>query len=187
MKTRIWAKILASGHSKNGGNWGEIYFSNPSHWSQRETIRHLFNHHDWDFQEVPTKESADQSNLSNNDQEIWRIYHWSKSGSRGVSALSKSPLYFLWDKQTNVVNWETPSNTHRRKDKYKRFWTMLFHRNVWADPRYKERKRRVLQDDPHRRNHVYHRRDIMPKCVFYLVIHWLPNLKDQPYIGHMWE
>lgn len=31
-------------------------------------------------------------------------------------------------------------NTHRRKDKYKRFWTMLIHRNVWADPIYKERK-----------------------------------------------
>lgn len=37
--------------------------------TQRETIRHLFNHNDWDFQEVPIEESTDQSNLSNNDQE----------------------------------------------------------------------------------------------------------------------
>lgn len=38
--------------------------------TQRETIRHLFNHNDWDFQEVPIEESTDQSNLSNNDQEL---------------------------------------------------------------------------------------------------------------------
>lgn len=37
--------------------------------TQRETICHLFNHNDSDFQEVPIEESTDQSNLSNNDQE----------------------------------------------------------------------------------------------------------------------
>ena len=79
------------------------------------------------------------------------------------------------------------SNAQLRKDKYKRFWTMLFHRNVWKDPRYRERKRRALQHDPRRKNYVYHKRDIMPKCVIDLVRHWLPNLNNQPYMGHMWQ
>lgn len=106
-----------------------------------------------------------------------------------MSALSNHPC--ITSETDRQVWWiekpDRPSNTHRRKYKYKRFWTMLSHRNVWADPRYKERKRRVLQHDPHRRNHVYHRRDIMPKYVVDLVIHWLRNLKDQPYMGHIWE
>ena len=42
--------------------------------------------------------------------------------------------------------WETdalPSSEshHRiRKEKYKRFWTMMMHRRVWDDPRYKQKK-----------------------------------------------
>lgn len=59
----------------------------------------------------------------------------------------------------------------------------FFIRNVRADPKYKERKRRVLQHDHHRRNCVYYRRDIMPKCVVDLERHWLPNLKNQPHKG----
>lgn len=159
--------------------------------TQRETIRHLFNHNDWDFQEVPIEESTDQSNLSNNDQETEEFIIYQNQEAEVCQYCLSRPCI---TSETNRQMWwieepETPnrSNTHRRKDKYKRFWTMLFHRNVWADPRYKERKRRFLQHDPRRRNHAYHRRDIMPKCVVDLVRHWLPNLKDQPYMGHMWE
>ena len=52
-----------------------------------------------------------------------------------------------------------------RKSDYACFWTNLFHRNVWQDPRYLVRKRAALRQDPRRRNYVYHRRDLMPKCV----------------------
>lgn len=33
-----------------------------------------------------------------------------------------------------------PRNSKLRKEKYKRFWTMLLHRGVWSDPRYTEKK-----------------------------------------------
>ena len=70
---------------------------------------------------------------------------------------------------------------------YKRFWTMLFHQNVWRDPRYVERKQRALQQDPQRRKLTYHRRDLMPECVVDMVRLWLPNPSEQPYMGHKWE
>jgi hypothetical protein len=70
---------------------------------------------------------------------------------------------------------------------YKRFWTNLFHRNVWQDPSYLVRKSAALRQDTRRRNYVYHRRDLMPKCVLVLVRSWFPNPPYVPYMGHMWE
>ena len=64
---------------------------------------------------------------------------------------------------------------------------MLFHRQVFADGRYQERKMRALHEDPGRQNDVRHNRDIMPDCVLKLVISWLPNLDGDPYMGHKWE
>ena len=74
------------------------------------------------------------------------------------------------------------SNFQRRKDKYKRFWTMLFQRNVWRDPRYIERKRNALRQDPLRKNYIYHRRNLMPKYVVSKVRYWLPDLNGS-YVG----
>lgn len=36
-------------------------------------------------------------------------------------------------------------------------------------------------EGPHHRQYIYHRRDILPKCVVDLVRTWLPNLNDQPF------
>jgi hypothetical protein len=58
---------------------------------------------------------------------------------------------------------------------------------LWQDPRYVARKRAALHQDPRRRNYVYHRRDLMPKCVLVLVRSWFPNPPNVPYMGHMWE
>ncbi|XP_078324219.1 uncharacterized protein LOC111123713 [Crassostrea virginica] len=38
--------------------------------TQREPIRHLFNHNDWNFMEVPVEESADQSESVDSDPEF---------------------------------------------------------------------------------------------------------------------
>ena len=74
-----------------------------------------------------------------------------------------------------------------RKELYKYFWTMLFHRHVFLDDRYLDRKLRALKQGPRMRNVVNHRRDILPHCVIKLVRSWYPNPKDVPYMGHMWE
>ena len=78
-----------------------------------------------------------------------------------------------WLEEPEMAN---RSNAQLRKDKYKRFWTMLFHRNVWKIQDTGSEKKRALQHDPRRKNYVNHKRDIMPKCVIDLVRHWLPNL-----------
>ena len=100
----------------------------------------------------------------------------------------------ITNEQNRQLWWETenhPSNqrnTGLRKDKYKRFWTMMFHREVWKDPRYLAEKTRVLQRDRRFRNNFeWHRRDIMPKCVLELVREWFPNPLGVPYLGHLWE
>ena len=57
---------------------------------------------------------------------------------------------------------------------------MLYHRQVWQDPRYLERKAAALEQDRLRIHHVWgggrlHKRGIMPKCVLQLVRSRLPN------------
>ena len=89
--------------------------------------------------------------------------------------------------------WETkalpPSESHHgiRKEKYRRFWTMMMQRRVWDDPRYKQKKQLALQRDPRYKHFVWHRRDIMLKCVLSAVRQWLPNPSGVPYMGHMWD
>jgi hypothetical protein len=79
-------------------------------------------------------------------------------------------------------------NSKMRKKCYKNFWTMLYHREVWQDPRYKARKALALGLDPQRHRFIWiHKRDIIPDCVLKLVRLWYPNLPNVPYMGHMWE
>ncbi|KAJ8304735.1 hypothetical protein KUTeg_018318 [Tegillarca granosa] len=60
------------------------------------------------------------------------------------------------------------NNNKDRKERYKYFWTMLLHRGVWDDERYKERKSLAINKDPQRKQFVWHKRDIMPLCVLKL-------------------
>ncbi|CAG2248414.1 unnamed protein product [Mytilus edulis] len=89
--------------------------------------------------------------------------------------------------------WETEGqqrhrrNNSLRKEKYKYFWTMLYHRDVWRDDRYQERKLQALARDPKFKNFIWHKRDIMPNCVLKLVRNWHPNPDNIPYMGHLWE
>ena len=100
-------------------------------------------------------------------------------------ALKMKEIRQLWWETDNQIEHER--NSQLRKEKYKRFWTNLFHRGVWKDPRYLEQKREVLRRDFRRNKYIYHRKDLMPKCVIELVRHWYPNLQDKEYMGHMWE
>ena len=78
-------------------------------------------------------------------------------------------------------------NSKDRKKCYRAFWTMLFHRNVWRDLRYRQRKTIALQRNGRRGHVCIHKRDIMPDCVVKLVHRWYPNRQGESYMGHMWE
>lgn len=77
-------------------------------------------------------------------------------------------------------------NTGCRKKVYKRFWTMIYNRGVWHDPRYLDKKADALGLQRNRQ-HWVHRRDIIPLCVLKLVRYWYPNPEGEPYMGHHWE
>lgn len=162
--------------------------------TQRETIRQLFAHNDWEFNKVPIEENITNSQASEDTEESdphfeEYVINQNQEAEECQHCLCRPGITLETNRQLWwLVECEHPnrSNSHRRKDKYKRFWTMLFHRNVWRDPRHLDRKRRALQRDPHHRQYIYHRRDIMPKCVVDLVRTWLPNLNDQPYLKNMW-
>jgi hypothetical protein len=65
---------------------------------------------------------------------------------------------------------------------------MLFHRRVWKDVRYLQRKKAALGLDPNFNMFQWmHRRDIIPNCVLKTVRSWYPNPEGLPYLGHMWE
>jgi len=155
---------------------------------QRETICNLFLHNDWDFEEM----DLDIENEDETPETTKRKYKIEqKNGFDECPTCLCKPC--ITDELHRQMWWETentaPSrqNHSLRKERYKGFWTMLFHREVFNDERYKARKLRALQEDPSRKKLMWHRRDLLPKCVLQLVRGWFPNPPDIPYMGHMWE
>ena len=176
---------------------------------QMEAIRHFFIHNDWEFEpqdsdhhenggrctpvsqgvnkETQTDPSKENAAVDDDNIGDFVILH-DDNRDECPFCLSKP---CITDESNRQLWWETESsvphqrNSNLRKDKYKRFWTMLLHRRVWNDPRYIERKSRALEHDM--QGQEWHRRDIMPTCVVNLVRSWLPNPKDYPYMGHLWE
>ena len=142
---------------------------------------------------LPMSDSSTQTDSHDSvhsEQEEFTPYHIDQDPNEEVRrcCLCKPCITSERNRQLWWENEDTnPSrrNHDLRKDKYRRFWTMMFHRNVWNDPRYLDAKCVVLQNDPRCRNLVCHRRDIMPKCVLSLVRGWFPNLPGIPYLGHL--
>ncbi|OWF41269.1 hypothetical protein KP79_PYT18901 [Mizuhopecten yessoensis] len=89
-----------------------------------------------------------------------------------------------WELRENPQN--RKNNIHR-KELYKRFWTMLYHRGAWGDQRYQDKKKQALGIQTMGGEPVWHRRDIMPDCVIKLVRFWFPNPDSMEYMGHLWE
>ena len=78
-------------------------------------------------------------------------------------------------------------NAKLRKQAYRRFWTMLYHRLAWLDARYLAKKTTALQQQHRHEGWVgTHVRDIMPDCVLTRVRQWYPNPEKIPYMGHLW-
>lgn len=158
---------------------------------QRNTIEALFTHNNWDFSAVecppvgPDREAEDYDLVQplapfSQDEQADRCPH-----CLCRPCITSEQFRQLWWPIETVPS--SRRNSGLRKALYRKFWTMLYHRGVWADPEYIERKTVALSLDPQHSAYVYHRRDIMPKCVVALVRHWYPNPKDVPYMGHMWE
>ena len=182
---------------------------------QLEAIRHFFMHNEWefDFCESPvsriggTATVNKTSGVDKDTQTEWNISELRvcQSAEHGETEdpfvisqnedAEECPFCLckpcITDERNRQMWWETETylphqrNSRIRKDKYRRFWTMLLHRGVWDDQRYIERKQRALEHDG--QNQEWHRRDILPSCVVNLVRGWLPNPKDKPYMGHLWE
>jgi len=73
-------------------------------------------------------------------------------------------------------------NSHERKLLYRRFWAMLYNCGAWKDVRYIERKVAARRGDC-----TWHKRELMPECVVQQCRNWLPNPRNQPYLGHKWS
>lgn len=79
-------------------------------------------------------------------------------------------------------------NTKNFKERYKLyrvFFNMLFFRQVFSDPRYKERKQLALNLS--KKVMKFSNRDIIPDCVVHRVRYWFPNPPKMSYVGHLWE
>ena len=177
---------------------------------QLDTINHLFTHYNWTYREIsrternfPESSHPRHSNISDVSTQTESMQAEGDPGGEPYvisqnQEETECPYCLCRPCITNEQNrqlwWETENhplsqrNTGMRIEKYKRFWTMMFHREVWKDPRYLAEKTRVLQRDRRfRTNFTWHRRDIMPKCVLELVRGWFPNPPAVSYLGHLWE
>jgi hypothetical protein len=158
---------------------------------QRDTIHQLFNHSGWEFNEVTNDSALNNSTqdsdeddvppfvIQQNDEAVECVYCWCKP------CITSECYRQLWWETENTA---ADGNNHSlRKPIYYRFWTMLFHRQVWKDPRYVAKKATAIRQKRQKRKLVWHRRDIMPDCVVKLVRRWYPNPINLPYMGHLWE
>lgn len=155
---------------------------------QKEAIIQFFNFNDWDLNEV-NQEDADSNIEETEFEKTFRISQ-NENCEECQHCLCRP---CITDENNRQMWWlsepvrANERNRVLRKEKYKLFWTMLFHRGVFMDTRYKSRKTESLQADPRLRDVVCHRRDILPQCVLKLVRFWYPNRKNIPYMGHRWK
>ena len=84
-------------------------------------------------------------------------------------------------------------NVSKRYKLYKKFWTLLFQANAFADDRYLERKQAMLARKKQKyraqgreemvEKCVFSNRELLPNCVVTQVRKWYPNPKGVPYKG----
>lgn len=176
---------------------------------QLNTITNLFNHYDWEWSEPSNNKQFstvstqceelqvhEERGIENNVQPAEGVNYPNFHIAQDEHADECQYCYCkpcITNERNMQLWWESedsePSvrNSGLRKEKFKRFWTMMHHRNVWEDERYQSKKKEALKKDTRCKKYAWHRRDIMPKCVLQLVRKWLPNPQNIPYMGHLWE
>ena len=154
---------------------------------QRKAIQELFNNKGWTYSETVTdKLNQNQDEFDYDKCEPGYVIKHDEEKDECPFCLCKPCI--TMQQQSWFPN--EPSEPHNlnnkdRKKCYRSFWTMLYHRRVWQDERYKAKKAASLGQPVG--SYVYHRRDIMPNCVIKLIRMWYPNPQQVPYMGHMWE
>lgn len=163
---------------------------------QLETINQLFNYNDWDYREIQRQNISSEVSTQTcredeNDSNVTNFRIQQDHDQEECIYCLCRPC--ITDERNRQLWWESENsppnsrNSSLRKELYKRFWTMLLHRNAWSDLRYVEAKTAALQGDRRFRKYVWHRRDIIPKCVLKIGREWFPNPVGEPYMGHLWE
>lgn len=140
---------------------------------QRNAIYTLFVHNDWEFKDKSGESVSVEEKVSN----VEDFFIAQDENSEECPNCLCRPC--MTNERNRQMWWGNKQNAYLRKDMYQFFWTNLFHRRVWKDPRYLLRKKDALRSDPRRRKCVYHRRDLIPKCVIELVEQWFPNLSGK--------
>ena len=78
-------------------------------------------------------------------------------------------------------------NSGIRKERYKKFWTLLSRKGAWLDSRYLTKKSALMgRNDTQESCSVWTKRELMPDCVLNLVRELYPNPDNRPYMGHKW-
>ena len=181
---------------------------------QYEAISAFFNFNNWDFDaalvanpwegeedtndreeniSVSSLADLDQNqNISNNGQDNAALPVGNPDGEDDNFA--EGECHYCLCKPCVTINpqsWlgnKTPAhvrNSRIRKEKYKKFWSLLSNQSVWIDPRYQRRKLRLLRRNENS-GYVWTKREIMPDYILELVREFYPNSENKPYIGHQW-
>ena len=102
--------------------------------------------------------------------------------------------YVTTYRQSWLVQRKRPhrGNCATRRRMYKKFWSVLYHRDAWKHPQYIHKKQQHLvasfPETVWETGIGHHTdREIMPDCVLELVRDLYPNPPGQPYTGHRWH
>lgn len=171
---------------------------------QKLAIQAFFQHYDWDFNEINGENSENkddedvvEENTENATQES--VEHQNENRSENMDdQIAENDLEcehcfcfpcVTTNRQSWVGNGQPACNRNSgvRKDKYKKFWTLMQNRGAWSHPRYLRKKTRMLNRERVDESVVIVRREVMPDCILSVVRDLYPNPKSKPYMGHRWQ
>ncbi len=174
---------------------------------QFETIRNVFNHNNWEFEDCV----VGPNKCFDHDEVIEKIVQVTTTEPNNTSANGNDSLdngdnddepddpehmcRFCYCSPCVTVNRQSwlrgpvaphVRNSGLRKAMYKKFWTMMDRRGAWNNPRYLNKKRRILDITNQDLSTVWTVREIMPNCILNQVRGSYPNPPGQSYMGHQW-
>jgi hypothetical protein len=127
---------------------------------QMENLRGIFKHYGWDFNSAITEtatstcvlvdaetqtDNNDAENMADESENINEHFTIQQDPNKEECVYcfcrpcitNESNRQLWWEPNTHPPH---QRNHSLRKEKYKRFWTMMYHRNVWIHPSYIKKK-----------------------------------------------